>query len=68
MEVCLTSPKSSAVIAMATVQNNVDEYYVDVLVNIVFRKTTLLPRPTGRLTTIGQAQAQCIPWPKRNVR
>jgi hypothetical protein len=64
MEVGLVSPNSLAVVAMATVQSTEDDVFVEVLVNVIFRTSTVLPKPTGRMTNIGQAQAQCIRWPR----
>uniref|UniRef100_A0ACD5TYK0 Uncharacterized protein n=1 Tax=Avena sativa TaxID=4498 RepID=A0ACD5TYK0_AVESA len=38
--------------------------YVEVLVNYVCSKTTMLPRAHGRLKKLENAQAKCIPWPR----
>jgi hypothetical protein len=77
MEVGLTSPNNAQLVAYGTVQN-VDANskcldgkplsdFVEVLVNIVLRESTLLPRAQGRITKLGNAAAQCIPWPRQNV-
>ncbi|PNT64658.1 uncharacterized protein LOC100840765 isoform X2 [Brachypodium distachyon] len=77
MEVGLTSPNSAAVVALGTVQNVNKEAkcmdgkplsdYVEVLVNVVLKGTTLLPRSQGRVLNMGNAQARSIPWPRENV-
>jgi hypothetical protein len=61
MEVGLLSPNSLAMVAMATVQSTEDDVFVEVL---IFRSSTVLPKPIGRMINIGQAQAQCIRWPR----
>jgi hypothetical protein len=77
MEVGLTSPNNAQLVAYGTVQN-VDANskcldgkplsdFVEVLVNIVLRESTLLPRAQGRITKLGNVAAQCIPWPRQNV-
>ena len=77
MEVGLTSPNSLQVVAYGTVQNLDKESKcfdgkplsdcIEVLVNYVLKETTLLPRAQGRITRLGSATAQCIPWPVKNV-
>ena len=77
MEVVLTSPNSSNLAALGTIQTadinavGLDgdplSDYVEVMVNIVYRETTVLPRPLGRMTRMGNAQAKCIPWPRNHV-
>jgi hypothetical protein len=77
MEVGLTSPNSAQLVPYGTVQN-VDANskcldgkplsdFVEVLVNIILRESTLLPRAQGRIIKLGNAAAQCIPWPRQNV-
>jgi hypothetical protein len=41
--------------------------FIEVLVNIVLRESTLLPCAQGRSTKLENAAAQCIPWPRQNV-
>jgi hypothetical protein len=75
--VVLTSPNSAQLVAMGTVQSTDADAIgfdgqplsdsVEVLVNIVYRNTTKLPRPHGRLTKMGNAQVKCIPWPMKHV-
>jgi hypothetical protein len=67
MDVGLTSPNSLQLIAVGTVQNSENAEFVEVLVNMVFKSTTVLPKSKGRITHIGQAQAHCIKWPRKNV-
>ncbi|XP_037450565.1 uncharacterized protein LOC119320692 [Triticum dicoccoides] len=40
---------------------------VEVLVNVVLKETTELPRAQGKINKIGNAQARCIPWPRKNI-
>jgi hypothetical protein len=49
MEVGLTSPNSLQLVALGTVQDVESEEFVEVLVNIVFKKTTVLPKAKGRI-------------------
>ena len=42
--------------------------YVEMLVNIVLKETTILPRALGRINNLSNATAHCIPWPRKNVR
>jgi hypothetical protein len=67
MEVGLTSPNSEQLVAMGTVQEIQNEEFIQVMVNIVFKTTTVLPRPRGRMTMVGQTEAHCIQWPTKNV-
>ena len=63
----LTSPNSEQIVAMGTVQEICDEEYVKILVNIVYKKTIILPKPKGRMTHVGDTEAHCITWPIKNV-
>uniref|UniRef100_J3NF97 Uncharacterized protein n=1 Tax=Oryza brachyantha TaxID=4533 RepID=J3NF97_ORYBR len=77
MEVGLTYPRSGRMVAPGTIQKNdknaisVDGQmlndYVDILVNTIFNQHTLMPRVYGMITTLGKAQACCIPWPRGNL-
>jgi hypothetical protein len=67
MEVGLTSPNSLQLVALGTVQDVESEEFVEVLVNIVYKKTTVLPKAKGRIKNVEQAEAHCIPWPKKHV-
>jgi hypothetical protein len=49
MEVGLTSPNSLQLVALGTVQDVESEEFVEVLVNIVYKKTTVLPKAKGRI-------------------
>ncbi|KAI5004161.1 hypothetical protein ZWY2020_031404 [Hordeum vulgare] len=77
MEVSLTSPNSTSVVAMGTIQKTDRKAKatdgqpladcVEVLVNIVLKETTELPRAQGKTNKLGNAQARCIPWPRKNI-
>jgi hypothetical protein len=41
--------------------------YSEVVVNHVFAREAILPRPYGAVTTIGQAVGKCIAWPRDRV-
>ena len=64
----LTSPNSGSLVALATVQKTSNGEFIEVLVNMVLKKSTALPKPKGRMTLISHAEAHCITWPKINVR
>ncbi|KAK1670330.1 hypothetical protein QYE76_058489 [Lolium multiflorum] len=68
MEVSLRSPNSLQLVASATVSNVDDKEtgpdYVEVLVNYVMKKSTMLPRPHGKIKKMSSAQATCILWPR----
>lgn len=77
MEVSLTSPNSASVVAMGTIQKTdrkakaIDGQpladCVEVLINVVLKETTELPRAQGKINKLGNAQARCIPWPRKNI-
>jgi hypothetical protein len=67
MEMGLTSPNNLQMVALRMVQEIGNEDFVKVFVNVVFKKTTVLPRPKGRMVQIGDTKAHCIVWPRRNV-
>jgi hypothetical protein len=60
MDVALTSPNTTQLVALGTIQNSdatsigLDGEplfeYVEVMVNMVYKRTTKLPRPDGRMT------------------
>ncbi|KAM0922678.1 hypothetical protein ACQ4PT_006133 [Festuca glaucescens] len=68
MEVSLGSPNSLELVALATVSNVDDKEigpdYVEVLVNYVMKKSTMLPHAQGRINKMSNAQATCIMWPR----
>ncbi|KAM0827587.1 hypothetical protein ACQ4PT_068103 [Festuca glaucescens] len=68
MEVSLRSPNSLELVASATISNVDDKEtcpdYVEVLVNYVMKKSTMLPRAQGRIKKMSSAQASCILWPR----
>ena len=68
MEVGLTSPNSEQIVATGTVQEICDEEYVKILVTIVYKKTTVLPKPKGRMTHVGDTEAHCITWPRKKCK
>ena len=69
MEVAIRSPNSMCVAAMGTVQNADDNNdYVEVLINLVVRKTTRIPGAKGKVKDLANAQSKCIFWPRINVR
>jgi hypothetical protein len=49
MEVGLTSPNTLQLVALGTIQDVESEEFIEVLVNIVFKKTTVLPKAKGRI-------------------
>ena len=77
MEVSLSSPNSASVVEMGTIQKTDRNAKasdgqpladcVEVLVNIVLKETTELSRAQGKINKLGNAQARCIPWPRKNV-
>ena len=67
IEVGLTSPNSLQIVALGTVQEVENEEFVKVLVNVAFKNTTVLPIPKGRMVQMGDTEAHCITWPRRNV-
>ena len=77
MEVGLASPNTFDMVAEGTIQNadpnamGLDGQplceFVEVMINMVHKKTTMLPRPRGRMTKMASAQAKCIPWPRNCV-
>lgn len=77
MEVGLTSPNSAIMVALGTIQTTdkkakaIDGQpladFVEVLISVVLKETTQLPRAQGRIPNLGSAQARCIPWPRQNV-
>lgn len=77
MEVGLASPNSKRLVALGTIQKTDRKAkatdgqpladYVEVLVSIVYKQTTVLPRAHGKIEKLGSATAHCIPWPRQNV-
>lgn len=67
MEVGLASPNSESLVAIGTVQKISSADFVEVLLNVVLKKTTELPKPKGRMTLISHVVAHCITWPLRYV-
>ncbi|KAK1644553.1 hypothetical protein QYE76_062358 [Lolium multiflorum] len=67
MDVALTSPTSEAVVAIGTVQNADTDEYIEVMINMVLKRTTRLPQAKGRMTLLGQAEAHSVQWPRKNV-
>jgi hypothetical protein len=67
MDVALTSPTSEAVVALGTVQNADTDEYIEVMINMVLKRTTRLPQAKGRMTLLGQAEAHSVQWPRKNV-
>jgi len=77
MEIGLTSPNSKKLVALGTVQKTDRKAkandgqpladYIEVLVSIVYKQTTILPRAHGKIQNLGSATARCIPWPRQNV-
>ncbi|KAK1601602.1 hypothetical protein QYE76_059266 [Lolium multiflorum] len=67
IEVGLTSPNSFQMVALGTVQEIENEEFVKVLVNVVFKTTTALPIPKGRMVQMGDTEAHCITWPRKNI-
>ena len=78
LEVGLISPKSTSMVAFATIQATDSKSKatdgqplgdcVEVLINTVFSKTTLLPRSQGNISKLSNAVGRCIQWPQKNVR
>ncbi|CAN6374147.1 unnamed protein product, partial [Urochloa humidicola] len=77
LEVGLISPQSTSMVAFATVQavdskskatdgQPLDDC-VEVLINTVFSKTTLLPQSQGNLSKLASAIGRCVRWPRKNV-
>jgi hypothetical protein len=67
MDVALTSPTSETIVALGTVQNADTDEYIEVMINMVLKRTTRLPQAKGRMTLLGQAEAHSIQWPRKNV-
>ncbi|KAM0836435.1 hypothetical protein ACQ4PT_062328 [Festuca glaucescens] len=67
MDVALTSPTSELVVALGTVQNADTEDYIEVMINMVLKRTTKLPQAKGRMTLLGHAEAHSVQWPRQNV-
>jgi len=77
MEIGLTSPNSKKLVALGTVQKTDRKAkandgqpladYIEVLVSIVYKQTTILPRSHGKIQNLGSATARCIPWPRQNI-
>jgi hypothetical protein len=77
MEVGLASPNSKKLVVLGTIQKTdrkakandgqtlVD--YIETLVSIVYKQTTLLPRAFGKIQNLGSTTAHCIPWPRQHV-
>ena len=71
-EVGLVSPNNFDMVALATVQNSEPNSIeldgkplsecVEVMINIVQKRSTKLPRPQGRIIRMENAMAKCIPW------
>ena len=72
MEVSLRSPNSMELVASATITDVDDKAlgldFVEVVVNYVMKKTTLLPRAQGKIKKMASAQSTCIHWPWIYVR
>jgi hypothetical protein len=72
MEVSLRSPNSLELVASSAVSNVDDKEtgpdYVEVLVNYVMKKSTMLPRAQGKIKKMSSAQASCILWPRIHVK
>ena len=78
LEVGLISPQSTSMVAFATIQATDSKSKatdsqplgdcVEVLINTVFSKTTLLPRSQGNISKLSNAVGRCIQWPQKNVR
>jgi len=77
LEVGLISPQSTSMVAFATIQATDSKSKatdgqplgdcVEVLINTVFSKTTLLPRSQGNISKLSNAVGRCIQWPRKNV-
>ena len=67
MEVALTSPRSEELVALGTVQRVETDDHIQVLINMVLRRTTTLPEAKGRMTLLGHAEAHSVKWPMHNV-
>ncbi|KAM0883584.1 hypothetical protein ACQ4PT_031561 [Festuca glaucescens] len=71
MEVSLRSPDNLELVASATVSNVDDKEigldYVEVMVNYVMKKSTMLPRAQGRIKNMSSAQASRILWPRVHI-
>src|SRR4051812_3575741 len=67
IEVALTSPKSEEVVALGTVQRVGSDDHIQVLINLVLRRTTSLPEAKGRMTLLGHEEAHSVKWPMCNV-
>ena len=78
LEVGLISPQSTSMVAFATIQATDSKSKatdgqplgdcVEVLINTVFSKTTLLPRSQGNISKLSNPVGRCIQWPQKNVR
>jgi len=76
-EVGLASPNSKELVALGTIQKTDRKAkakdgqpladYIEVLVSIVYKRTTILPRALGKIQNLGSATARCIPWPRQNI-
>jgi hypothetical protein len=67
MDVALTSPYSEAVVALGTVQHADTDEFIEVMINMVLKRTTRLPQAKGRMTLLGHAEARSVQWPRKNV-
>jgi hypothetical protein len=67
MDVALTSPYSEAVVALGTVQNADTDEFIEVMINMVLKRTTRLPQAKGRMTLLGHVEAHSVQWPRKNV-
>jgi hypothetical protein len=78
LEVGLISPQSTSMVAFTTIQatdrkskaadGQILNDCVEVLVNTVFSKTTLLPHSQGNISKLAAAVGRCIQWPRTSVR
>ncbi|KAK1680568.1 hypothetical protein QYE76_041416 [Lolium multiflorum] len=67
MDIALTSPTSETIVALGTMQNADTDEYIEVMINMVLKRTTRLPQAKGRMTLLGQAEAHSVQWPRKNV-
>ncbi|KAK1669200.1 hypothetical protein QYE76_057359 [Lolium multiflorum] len=67
MDVALTSPYNEAVVALGTVQNADTDEFIEVMINMVLKRTTRLPQAKGRMTLLGHAEARSVQWPRKNI-
>jgi hypothetical protein len=67
MDVALTSPTSESVVALGNVQNTDTEDYIEVMINMLLKRTTKLPQVKGRMTLPHHVEAQSVQWPRKKV-